>query len=149
MQKRLWDKISGRNNELEKRYVNKKVNSLNMEIKKNVREDEREHLLEQIRESKEDPHNKHLLKTVKNLKGKFTPKFIQMRNKNEMLVPLRKRAEAIPDYLEQQHWQNNPAVGESRQTNRGFLGKIQKQELASKAGKENHSKRKQMKKQSN
>ena len=49
------------------------------------------------------------------------PKFIQMRNRNGMLVPLRKRAEAVADYLEQQHWRNNPAEGENRKIYRGFL----------------------------
>ena len=49
------------------------------------------------------------------------------------MLPPRKRAEATADYLEQQHWQNNPAVGESRQINKGFLRKItEEEELASK-----------------
>ena len=87
----------------------------------------REYSLEQFRENKEDPHEKHIWKAVKHLKGKFMPKFIQMRNRNGMLVPLRKRAEAIADYLEQQHEQNNQAEGENRKANGGFLRKIQKE----------------------
>ena len=35
--------------------------------------------------------------------GKFSPKFIHMRDKNGRLVPLKNRAEAIADYLEQKH----------------------------------------------
>ena len=78
-------------------------------------------MLEQFRENKKDPHKKNLWKAVKNLKGKFSPKFIQMRNKNGMLVPLRKRAEAIADYLEQKHWKNEPEGGKKRTTKKGLL----------------------------
>ena len=45
-----------------------------------------------------------------------------------MLVPLRKRAEAIADYLEQQHWKNTFEGGESRQINRGILKKVMEEE---------------------
>ena len=51
---------------------------------------------------------------MKNQKGKFSPKFIQMRNKGGMLVPLGKRAEAIADYLEQRRWKNDPPAGQDR-----------------------------------
>ena len=88
------------------------MHRLNRESKK-VREDKKEALLEQLRQNKEDPHEKHHWKAVSNLQEKITPKFIQMRNRSGMLVPLRKRAEAISDYLEEQHWQKNPAEGES------------------------------------
>ena len=89
----------------------KEIHNLNKEIKKLTKQDKKECLLEQFRENKEDPHKKHAWKVVKNPKGKFSPKFIQMRNKNGMLVPLKKRAEAIADYLEQKHWSNAPEDG--------------------------------------
>ena len=44
-----------------------------------------------------------------------------MRNRKGMLVPLMRRAEAIADYLEQEHWQNKPRDGQDRSINRGFL----------------------------
>ena len=60
-------------------------------------------------------HKKHFWKAVKNLKGKFTPKYIQMRNRGGTLVPLKKRAEAIVDYLEKCQWTNNVEEGKIRQ----------------------------------
>ena len=99
----------------------KKVIRLNKEIKNRTKADKKENLLEQLRENKKDPHKKHLLKAVKDLKVKFSPKITQMRNKNGMLVPLKKRAEAIADYLEEKHWTNDPARGSKRRINKGFL----------------------------
>ena len=93
------------------------AHKLTAAIKRQVRADKKEHLSEQFRENKEDPHKKHLWTAVKNLKGKFSPKFIQIRNTDGMRVPFKKRAEAIADYLEQQHWQNNAADGKDRVRN--------------------------------
>ena len=42
---------------------------------------------------------------------------------NGMLVPLKKRAEAIADYQEQKHWSNDPEGGKTRSIKRGFLRK--------------------------
>ena len=44
-----------------------------------------------------------------------------MRNKEGRLVPLEKRAEAIADYLEQEHWQNPVEEGSSRNINQAKL----------------------------
>ena len=41
-----------------------------------------------------------------------------------MLVPLRKRAEAIADDLEQQHCKNTPKDGGAWKIDRGFLRKL-------------------------
>ena len=62
-------------------------------------------------------------KAVKILKSKFSPKFIQMRNTNGMLVPLKKTAEAITDHLEQKRWSNEPEAGKTRCTKKGLLAK--------------------------
>ena len=69
--------------------MGKRVSSLSREIERKVREDKKENLLEQFRENKEDPHKTYLESSQKQ-NGNFTPKFIQMRNKNGMLVPLKK-----------------------------------------------------------
>ena len=53
-----------------------------------------------------------------------------MRNKNGMRVPLKKRAETIADYLEQQHWQNNTTDGSKRKINKGFSRKMTEQQEA-------------------
>ena len=42
------------------------------------------------------------------MKKKFQPNYIIMKNKEGMHVPLTQRAEAIADYLEQDHWTNHP-----------------------------------------
>ena len=64
-------------------------------------------LLEEFNENPRDANKKELWKAVKNLKGKFTPKYIQMKCRNGQLVSLKQRSEAIADYLEKEHW-NNP-----------------------------------------
>ena len=64
---------------------------------------------------------KNIWKAVKNLKGKFTPKYIQMRNRGGTLVPLKKRAEAIADYLEKCQYTNEVGEGKSRQINQDPL----------------------------
>ena len=93
----------------------KAIATLQKEIKKATKKDKRDHLLEQFREDKQDKHKKTLWKAVKALKGKFTPRYIQMKNRKGTLVPLKQRAEAIADYLEQSHWNNPTKNGERRQ----------------------------------
>ena len=89
-----------------------------------MRADKKEHLADQFR------GNNNIWKAVKNLKGKFSPKFIQMQNKNGVLVQLKKRAEAIADYLKKQHWQNRTTDGSMRKTNTGFLRKMTEEQEA-------------------
>ena len=119
IKKSTWGKMEERSAMAEEGDRDKKVNKLNKEIKIMTKADKKENLLEQFRENKKDPHKKHIWRAVKNLKGKFSTKFIQMRNKNGMLVPLRKRAEAIADYLEQKHWENDPEGGKKRENKKG------------------------------
>ena len=116
-----WDKIKERNEEQEKGDPEKKVIALNKEIKKMAFNNRKNQKLEEFNENPEDKNKKHLWKAVKNLKGKFTPKYIQMRNKEGRLVPLNKRAEAIADYLEKEHWYNPPEPGVDRTISRRKL----------------------------
>jgi hypothetical protein len=90
------------------------ISQLQKDIKKAAKKDKRDHLLEQFRENKEDKHKKTLWKAIKTLKGKFTPKYIQMKNRKGTLVPLKQRAEAIADYLENSHWSNPTQDGNKR-----------------------------------
>jgi len=55
-----------------------------------------------------------LWKAIKTLKGKFTPRYIQMKNRKGTLVPLKHRAEAIADYLENSHWSNPTEDGKKK-----------------------------------
>ena len=57
------------------------------------------------------------------MKTKFTPRYIQMKNRKGTLVPLKQRAEAIADYLENSHWSNPTADGSRRNICRGKLRK--------------------------
>ena len=43
-----------------------------------------------IEEGKDDKDKKDLWKAIKTLKGKFTPRYIQMKNRKGTLVPLKK-----------------------------------------------------------
>ena len=92
----------------------REIDRLQKEIKKASKKDKRDHLLDQFKENKEDKHKKTLWKAVKTLKGKFTPKYIQMKNRKGTLVPLKMRAEAIADYLENSHWTNPTTHGDKR-----------------------------------
>jgi hypothetical protein len=71
--------------------------------------------LEEFSENPADKHKKGLWKAVKNLKGKFTPRFIQMQDREGRLVSLKERAETIADYLEKEHWTNTAENGIARQ----------------------------------
>ena len=77
--------------------------------------------MDQFRENPEDKHKKHLWKAIKEMKSKFTPRYIQMKNRKGTLVPLKKRAEAIADYLENNHWSNPTENGEQRSIRRDKL----------------------------
>ena len=88
------------------------------EIRKAVKQDRRTHVVEKFRENPEDKHKKHLWKAIKEMKSKFTPRYIQMKNRKGTLVPLKQRAEAIADYLENSHWSNPTADGAKRNISR-------------------------------
>ena len=66
-------------------------------------------------------HEKDLWKVIKNLERKYTPKYMQMRNKGGTLVPLKKRAEASADSLEKCQWTNDAEGGRARQINQSSL----------------------------
>ena len=66
------------------------LTKLQGEIKKTVKKDKQTHIIEQFRENKEDKHKKHLWKAIKTMKSKFTPRYIQMKNRKGTLVPLKK-----------------------------------------------------------
>ena len=53
---------------------------------------------------------------MKDLKRKFTPQFVQMKNTNGTYVPVTKRAQTIAEYLEDVHWKNNVDAGIPQQT---------------------------------
>ena len=44
---------------------------------------------------------------MKTLKGKFTPKFLKLKNKEGKHVPLIDKAPTIAEYLEIEHWTNS------------------------------------------
>lgn len=57
------------------------------------------------------PSQKKMSKTVNYLRKDFKPSYISMRDKNGRLVSLKKRAETIAAYLEEQHWCNDCGRG--------------------------------------
>ena len=59
-----------------------RLKKLQAEIKRAVKKDKQSHIIEQFRENKEDKHKKHLWKAIKAMKTKFTPRYIQMKNRN-------------------------------------------------------------------
>lgn len=71
--------------------------------------------LEEFKENPGDKNKKHLWKAVKNIEGRFTSKFVQVRNKEGRLVQLNK--ETIADYLEEEHW-HNPTSDERERVTR-------------------------------
>ena len=108
-------------NEDQQRLKGIEHKKLQAEIKKAVKRDKRTHVVDQFRENPEDKHKKHLWKAIKEMKSKFTPRYIQMKNRKGTLVPLKKRAEAIADYLENSHWSNPTTNGEKRNIRRTKL----------------------------
>ena len=70
------------------KHEGKKLIKLQAEIKRAVKRDKQTHIIEQFRENKEDKHKKHLWKAIKTMKSKFTPRYIQMKNRKGTLVPL-------------------------------------------------------------
>jgi hypothetical protein len=104
--KDTWSLIEKRNLKLKEGDQEKEVSKLSREIKKKAFSNRKNAKLEEFNENPADKHKKGLWKAVKNLKGKFTPRFIQMQNREGRLVSLKERAETIADYLEKDHWSN-------------------------------------------
>ena len=109
-----WSKIERRNALQKEGDPNKEVTKLNKEIKKDAFQDRKQKKLEEFNENPNDKNKKDLWRAVKNLRSKYTPKYIQMRNREGKLVPLNKRAETIAEYLEKEHWNNPPSEGVPR-----------------------------------
>ena len=102
----------------QQRQKGREHKKMQAEIRKAVKQDRRTHVVEKFRENPEDKHKKHLWKAIKEMKSKFTPRYIQMKNRKGTLVPLKQRAEAIADYLENSHWSNPTADGAKRNISR-------------------------------
>jgi hypothetical protein len=71
--------------------------------------------LKEINENPKDKHEKKVLESHQNPERKITPRYIQMRDRTGRLVSLTKRAEAIADDLEREHWNNPTENGNKRQ----------------------------------
>ena len=56
------------------------IKQLNRHIAKCARNDRQNELIEQFNENPEDKNKKGLWKAVKDLKRKFTPQYVQMKN---------------------------------------------------------------------
>ena len=95
-----WELIEERNEKVKQKEPEKKIKRLNRKIEYEAKKDKKRHLLEQFNENPKDKYKKDLWRSVKNLKKKYTPNFIKMKNKNGAQVPLNKRAEAIAEDLE-------------------------------------------------
>ena len=50
------------------------------------------------------------MKAVKDLRAKFTPQYVQMKNESGIHVPLSQRAETVARYLKNKHWKNDVPV---------------------------------------
>jgi len=93
--KQTWDKIETRNKMNKEGCTKKEMKDITREIGKAAKVDKQNHLIEQFNENPRDTNKKGLWKSVKQLKKKFVPNFIKMKNKSGQHVPLVKRAEAI------------------------------------------------------
>ena len=104
--KEAWEKIKKRNDLQKSGDPDKEVSKLSKEIKKEAYNSRKQKKLEEFNENPKDKNKKDLWTAIKNLRSKYTPKYIQMRNRHGRLVPLNKRAETIAEYLKQDHWHN-------------------------------------------
>ena len=109
--KKAWDQIEYRNELCKHRDSKEKIKQLSRDIAKDAAQDRKQSIIEQFNENPSDENKKHLWKSVKDQKRKFSPQFIKMKNKEGNHVPLTKRAEAIAEYLEQDHWNNTTDTG--------------------------------------
>ena len=85
--KSTWEMIEERNKLHENGAPEKEVKQLTRKIAKHAKDDKTNDLLEEFNENPKDENNKDLWKSVKQLKKKFTPNYIKMKNKNGMYVP--------------------------------------------------------------
>ena len=79
---------------------------LNKKVSKDAQVDKQNSLIEKFNENSCDNNKKQIWKAVKNLRKKFVPQLVKMKNTNGVHVPLVKRAEATSEYLASEHWKS-------------------------------------------
>ena len=102
-----WNQIEKRNQLRSNGAPSQEVHRLNKEISKQARLDRRSHLIDKFNENPNDPNKKGLWRAVKDLKRKFTPQYVHMKNLHGERVPVTERAQTIATYLETRHWKND------------------------------------------
>ena len=102
-----WNQIEKRNQLRSNGAPSQEVHRLIKEISKQARLDRRNHLIEKFNENPNDPNKKGLRRAVKDLKRKFTPQYVHMKNLHGARVPITERAQTIATYLETKHWKND------------------------------------------
>ena len=102
-----WQLIQDRNLAWNTAHTNKQMKTMNNKISNEAKKDKKNHTIEKFNENPADKNKKNLWRAVKDMKRKYTPSYIKMKNKDGIHVPLNKRAEAIADYLEKEHWTND------------------------------------------
>ena len=101
-----WAKVAKRNQGRLRGMTNAEVKHLNKDIARSAKRDKQNSLIEKFNENPNDAQKKGLWKAVRNLKKKFTPKYVKMKNEEGKHVPLICRAETVAEYLENKHWKN-------------------------------------------
>ena len=134
LSRQTWNKIDRRNQTRQIGGTVNEIKQMNKDIAKAAKIDKQRSLIEKFVDNPHDKNKKHMWKAVKDLKKKFCPQFVKMKNKNGIHVPLIKRAETIAEYLETEHWKNEsqhdgPSRERILQTNSAILTQFSLQEL--------------------
>ena len=106
LSRETWRKIKTRDQMRINGATTTDMRRLNKEIAKDAKVDKQNSLIEKFNKNPCDKNKKHMWKAVKDLRKKFVPQFVKMKNTNGVHVPLVKRAEAIAEYLASEHWKN-------------------------------------------
>ena len=88
-----------------------RVGELSHYIKNSARADRRRSIANNFREDDADRQHRKLWKVVGQLRKDCKPTYVAMKDTQGHLVPLKKKAEAIADYLESKHWLNSYGTG--------------------------------------
>ena len=84
-----------------------KVLELNRDVKRRARADRKAYVANQFKDDPQgDPRRKKLWKVVSDLRTDYKPAYVQMKDSDGRLVPLKNRADAIASYLETKRWVN-------------------------------------------
>ena len=102
-----WRKIETRNTMRRDGATSQEIRDMNKDIAKAAKIDKQTSLIEKFNDNPCDKNKKHMWKAVKDLRKKFVPQFVKMKNQAGQHVPLIKRAETVAQYLASEHWQNN------------------------------------------